>query len=349
MTPDYSTMDAALEFLAPYGPDLRNGLTSHGPMAVEALAALGRANAVMPWLERYKKGLLPRPAPCERIDPTRWRDLLGHVDREADWEELFAAELTRGPWREVLATWTGRLAPGICANATHGVIRTGHAVRSLEHAMTPARLRELGDGLASWAANHQTLPTGDVRSGTLPPRAAIERVGRVPMAERTFTGTIVSSLAGLAGQPAFADAISLLDVRPAPAQVLSELTETFARVYLANAHDTLTTIVFVHGITSLAALRTLLRYLSPDAARTATQYAWQASAALYAAFGTAPAKAGDVELPRESVETLVDRAVANGDEHAIKLTEACLREHAIAPSPSYLAAARHAIELLVME
>jgi hypothetical protein len=349
MTPDYSTMEAALEFLAPYGPDLANGLTSHGPMAVEALAALGRSDAILPWLGRYKKGLLPRFAPRERIDPKSWRELLGHVDREPDWEELFAAELAEAPWRDVLARWTARLAPGICANATHGVIRTGHAVRSLENAVTPARLRELGDGLASWAANHQTLPTGRVASGTLSARAAIERVQRVPPAERVFTGTIVSSLDGLARQPAFADVIGLVDVGPAPARVLSDLTETFARVYLANAHDTLTTIVFVHGITSVAALRSIIPSLSDDVARNATQYAWQASAALYAAFGTRAATTGEMEPPRESPETLVDRAIANGDEHAIKLTEACLREHAIAPSAAYLAAARHATELLVME
>jgi hypothetical protein len=348
MTPDYTMMEPALEFLAPYGPDLRNGLTSHGPMAVEALAALGRADAVMPWLERYRKGLLPRPAPRERIAGDGWRAALGHADREADWEALFADQLAEAPWRDVLGRWTARLTPGISANATHGVIRTGHAVRSLEDAVKPARLRELGDGLASWAANHQTLPTGTVRSGTLPARAAIARVNRVPMAERTFTGTIVSSLAGLANQAEFAEAISLLDVRPSPAQVLSELTETFARVYLANAHDVLTTIVFVHGITSLAALRTIVPYLPDDVARTATQYAWQASAALYAAFGTAPATTAEITTS-ESVDSLVDRAIANGDEHAIKLTEACLREHAIAPSPAYLAAARHAIELLVME
>ena len=39
---DYSMMEPALEFLAPYGPDLRNGLTSHAPMAVEA--QIGRAH-----------------------------------------------------------------------------------------------------------------------------------------------------------------------------------------------------------------------------------------------------------------------------------------------------------------
>src|SRR5207237_4169394 len=32
---DYAAMDEALAFLAPYGPDLRNGLTSHAPMAAE--------------------------------------------------------------------------------------------------------------------------------------------------------------------------------------------------------------------------------------------------------------------------------------------------------------------------
>lgn len=346
MTADYSMMESALAFLAPYGWDLRNGLTSHAPMAVEALAALGRADAVMPWLERYRTGLLPRPAPRERIPRDAWRTALGNADREADWEELFAVELAEAPWREVVARWIVRLAPGICANATHGVIRTAHAARSLENAPSPARVRELGDGLAAWAANHQTLPTGSLVPGTFGARAAIDRVALVPPARRRFAGTIVSSLEGLAEFPEFAGTIALLDVRPEPARVLSELTETFARVYLANAHDLLTTIVFVHGVTSLAALRTLVPLLPGDAARTATQYAWQASAALYAVFGTA-APADEIEPPRESAETLVDLAVANGDEHAIKLVEACLREHACDPSPAYLAAARHATLTLV--
>lgn len=61
-------MEPALELLAAYGPDLRNGLTSHAPMAVEALAALGRADVVMPWLEDYRQGMLPRPV--ARANPT---------------------------------------------------------------------------------------------------------------------------------------------------------------------------------------------------------------------------------------------------------------------------------------
>jgi hypothetical protein len=40
-----------------------------------------------------------------------------------------------------------------------------------------------------------------------------------------------------------------------------------------------------------------------------------------------------------SIPELVERAVENGDEHAIKLTEACLREHDAKPDPVYLEAA----------
>jgi hypothetical protein len=43
---------------------------------------------------------------------------------------------------------------------------------------------------------------------------------------------------------------------------------------------------------------------------------------------------------------LADLAVAAGDEHAIKLTEACLRLHAETPDPVFLHAAARASELL---
>ena len=72
------------------------------------------------------------------------------------------------------------------------------------------------------------------------------------------------------------------------------------------------------------------------------RYGWQAAAAMYASLGTQPAGEG---VPRRRVELdeLIDRAVASGDEHAIKLTEPCLRENAIRPDAAYLAAAWNAV------
>jgi hypothetical protein len=45
-------------------------------------------------------------------------------------------------------------------------------------------------------------------------------------------------------------------------------------------------------------------------------------------------------------DDLADLAVAAGDEHAIKLTEACLRLHAETPDPVFLHAAARASDLL---
>lgn len=50
-----------------------------------------------------------------------------------------------------------------------------------------------------------------------------------------------------------------------------------------------------------------------------------------------------MEIKRDD---LIDRAVAAQEEHAIKFTEACLREYAINPKQVYLLGARDAVERL---
>ncbi len=340
-------LDAALDAIADAGPDLRNGLTNHAPMVVEALCSLGRADAVEPWLDRYREGFLPWPARQQRIEAADWRAALGREARVSDWRALLRDELEAAPWPEVLERWTARLAPGICANATHGVIRVGHATRALALAATPSRTRELADALASWAASYQTLPTDLLAPArALAPSRAIEQVPLVPPEQRRFTGTITGSLEALDAFPPFAGVISLAELGGDPAARISDLTETFARVFLANARDPLSTIVFVHGVTSAVALRSLLPQLSAQTAQAALRYAWQAACGLYAAFGQRPAPAQPAEPPREPGPALIEMAIANRDEHAIKFTEACLREHALRPSAAYLAAARRAMDFL---
>ena len=142
--------------------------------------------------------------------------------------------------------------------------------------------------------------------------------------------------------PEFAPIIGLIDVSGDIETLLAELTEIFARIYLANAHDVLTTIVFIHGVTSLAAFGGIIPHVSETTARSALRYAWQSGCALYACFGTR-AMAEDIEPCAQNAETLIDRAVANGDEHVIKFTEACLRRDALVPSPAYRAAVDHAL------
>ena len=166
---DNGVLDEGLGRLARTGPEFAGGLSNHGPMAAEALVRLGRADAVEHWLDGYLRRLDAAPRPADRISDETWREALGQHGRVADWEAYFRAQLAGPPWRDVLARWWPRLVPGIAAAATHGVIRTSHAARSLAAAEAAAtdtgpRRDELARGLAYWAASYLELP-GPARTG----------------------------------------------------------------------------------------------------------------------------------------------------------------------------------------
>jgi hypothetical protein len=345
-TASYTSFDAALETLAGYGIELKNGNSNHAPMVAEALCAMGRPEAVKPWIGRYREGMLARPPGGNAIRRDNWRSALGERGRFTDWAAFFGEELREAPWPEVLDRWVARLAPGFCAAATHGIIRVGHAVRSLTAAETAYRMHELGDALAGWAATYRELPSSNqITNGTMMPREAITRVPVIPPHDRRMRN-ITASLAMLDDFPEFAPVIGLIDVGGDSDNVLEELTEVFARVYLANARDVLTTIVFIHGVTSLAALGSIIPKVGETTAVSALRYAWQSGCALYACFGGAIAMAEEIETREEDEDQLVDHALANGDEHVIKFTEACLRRHALGPSPAYFAAVDSALGVM---
>jgi hypothetical protein len=337
----YSSLDDALDAIAPYGLDLKNGNSNHAPMVGEALCALGRPEAVMPWLEHYRERMQPRAASGEPIRGDEWRSALGQRERYSDWATFFAAELGEASWQRVLDRWVARLAPGFCAAATHGVIRVGHAVRGIAESETPSRRRELGDALASWAASWQQLPASNgATPGALSPREALTRVPVVPT-ERRLPGNIVAALAVLADFPEFAPVIGMIDTTGDIASAVAELTELFAQVYLANARSIPTTIAFIHAVTSSAALGNIAPYVGEATARAALRYAWQSGCALYACYGGGTVLAESIEPAEKKPEQLAEQAIANGDEHVIKFTEACLSRHRVAASDAYLAAADH--------
>jgi len=247
-----------------------------------------------------------------------------------------------------LEDWAARLAPGLMAAATHGVIRTGHAARALAVEDTPARRRELADGLAYWAAEYLPLPAERHAFARAMPSEAIARVQMLPPeTRRANSGSLTDALAQLDSFDPFKDTLDAVDPTGDPSAFLSDLSATFARVFLANARDTYTAIAFVHAVTGPSALRPLLPYLSDANVRGALAYAWQAAAAMYATFGIRrELSRAYVERKAWNKEELTERAIASGDEHAIKFTEVCLREHALNPDAAFFAAADHAIQML---
>lgn len=337
------TIDEMLDLLSFAGAELVNGNANHGPMASEALFALGREDAVLPWVDEYRKRLMYRPSPSLAIPPEEWREYLGARARLGDWIELFENQLSEAPWPEVVRLWAPRLAPAVMAAATHGLIRTAHAVRSLSSGETPQRRGELAQGLGYWAARYYTLPGRPTASNAgHTPRAALGYVERLHGPDFDGSGSIAEQIKGTEEHPEFASVIDLADASGDLSLFISNLTETFAGIYLAGSKNL---VAFVHTVTAPSALRMLAPYLDEDDARQAARYAWQACAAVYSWYSTAPAQDNSgLTKPIEDEEELIDRAVVAGGAHSIKFTEACLREYALNPNPVYLAAARDAAE-----
>jgi len=342
MTDNDGSFDEVLARFAATGPEFGGGLSNHGPMAAEALVALGRGDAVAPWAEWYARRLLDPPQARNAIAPDDWREALGDIARAGDWIAFFERELGRRPWRDAVETWVARLAPGIMAGATHGILRTAHAVRSLDRGENPQRLRELAEGLAYWAARYQSLPTALAGQRRLGVAAALAEVPLVPAASRR-AGLIFDAVKAV-DAAGFSPAIGLVDVDGAAGEFVSGVTRAFVRQYLANAPTA--SISFIHTVTAPSALRTLAPHLSAETRRDAMRYAWQACASIYAAYGSEPAPVVHVNDAAVDADDLVEQAVAARDEHAIKFTEACLKEHRLTGDAAFLAAAQDAVARL---
>lgn len=337
-------LDQAYDMLQDFGPEYGPmGFSNHAPMAVEAIVALGRPDAALPWARQYAQALGPQPHGQTPIDEHTWRAALGAERRFADWAAFFTAELAHTPPGAVLDRWAARLAPGLVGAALHGLLRAGHAARALTRADTAARRRELAQGLAYWAATYQVLPGSP---STAPAnrafREALHDVPFLPDAQRRLDGSIVAALYGLDDFAPFRPVIGWIDPSHGdPAARLSELTAALAAAYCANIASA-NLIALIHFVTGPSAVRLLLPHVTEPTARLLLTYAWQAGAALFAVYGT---RRGDLPLPADLPprDVLIDGALASGDEHAIKFVEACLREDAVAPNPIYRAAAADAV------
>jgi hypothetical protein len=138
------------------------------------------------------------------------------------------------------------------------------------------------------------------------------------------------------------------DIDPAAVdRALSELTAEYAGHYAATMPSS--PVPLIHTITAPAAMRLLLTELPAEQHPVGFRTISVVNRELFARFGGKPAV--DSHLRSESANsrtftTLAAEAVDIGDEHAIKICEATVRENALRPDPRYLAAAGAALELI---
>jgi Questin oxidase-like len=321
-----------------YGP---LGLANHGPMVAEALAHLGRADAIPGWVARYRARLDDAPPPADRpLLETEWQAALGDPARDAEWLALFERELADRPAAAVLGEWAPRLLPGAVGAATHGLIRCGHAVRGLAAADTPPRRLEVAAALAFWASCYRELPGPPLLIGREGVAQALADLPYLPddAPAAVLISDRVAAVADIADE--FEQAVASLGWTGDAVDLLDELAVGGAGAYLRNA-DAGGAIGLLHAVTSPLACELLLPWLAEEDRDAALGYVWQAAAALHVAYDVDRQTPPPADAPPPA-DVLVDRALASGDEHAIKLTEAALRSFARCGDPVLLSAAADA-------
>ncbi|MFE5595332.1 questin oxidase family protein [Streptomyces sp. NPDC056549] len=330
MTDTTGTLDEALERLHTTGPERNGWLTNHAPMAVEALVRHGQAPAVHRWLDHYAPKLEELPPAHLPVTAGTWREALGDPARITDWTRFFSRELADRPWRDVLAEWWPRLLPGIAGGATHPVIRTGHAVRTLlTTEETAPRRAELAHALGYWAARHQPLPPLAPLAAAPTAAAALDAVPPVPEQD----GGIRARLAQLTAFPVWGEA-------PDPGtaeELLTELVTAATHRYASHGHGE--PIMLVHAATAPNAVLRALPALPRELWAPSVAAAWAAAAAVTAAY--TPREAAPYARTGLTPEEVFERAAAHGDDHTIKFTDTALD----VGDPLALAAAVRSIEL----
>jgi hypothetical protein len=335
-------LDDALTAFAATAPEYGSlGFANHGPMATEALAQLGREEEIPGWVDGYRARLGDAPPPAARpLSEDEWPQALGQEATFPEWLALFERELADRPAGAVVGEWAPRLLPGTIGAATHGLIRTAHGLRALGATDTPPRRLEVAIGLAFWASQYRELPGPPLLIGQQGVAEALADLPYLPedAPEEFLISAKVAHIAEVSDE--FEQAVASLGGGDDRVELLDQLAGGGALAYLRNA-DGGGAIGLLHSITSPLACELLLPWLAAEDRDAAIGYMWQAVAALHVAYdidrrGPLPARSAP------SIEALVDRAVASGDEHAIKLTEAAVRCFSRSHDPTLLWAAADA-------
>lgn len=315
-------LDRALARLHTRGEEWPIGLTSHGPMVAEALDHVGRIDVIEPWAEAYATHLDERAPVGDPIDPRRWRDRLGHGPSLGSWIAHFEGELRDDEWPEVVRRWVPRLTPGAVTAATHGLIRTAHAVRGLrwpsDPAPSPERIAELARALGYWSARYEALPIVEP-TGTTP---VVDAVAAVPIvAPDRRSGWFISERVGQVDTATLVARLQDAALPEDPGEAVTAVADVGARLLLTNPGEP---IAMIHALTAPESVRSLVRVLPGDDVRALAAATLASTAALWAAYGTVPPSAAVVPTVTATFDDLLDVAVASGDEHHIKVTVACL-------------------------
>ena len=294
-----------------FAPEYDGSLSTHLPMALVALNALGadasRMEAFFTTISARLNAASPASAACDD-----WLAMRGDRAAFASIRAHFLQEIAEHGRDAVLRQALPSLVDGVGAVAFHGLLRTASATVANNDT-------ELASGLAVWASGYLPL-TSFVAAQPFDANSVnvadwLAHMAAQGDAWRVDTGMITPQMRAFVRTPAFRNGVDRLVVHD---NTLRELATLALATYLRSADFTV-----LHLITSAHALRLLMPWL--DEPLVAVRRYARAYAAGVAASGV------KLDAPMISVAVLswpeaLQAGTTSDDEHVIKLVYACHEE-----------------------
>ncbi|UTH73539.1 questin oxidase family protein [Chromobacterium sp. IIBBL 290-4] len=313
------TLRRSLNQAAAWGPEYGGGLANHLPMVLHAAWELGADADRLQAQIKLDSPELELPEPAGHMLPN-WQDGLGEREAYSDLRIHFESMLAKQGWDETLQAVLPILAPGLIAHAFHGLIRTAHAYESGCEA-------EMAAALAAWACEwtEPAAPEAPVERLTW---AAWRREARSRLADfHSDLHLIQQRMTAATGSLAYRQLGDAPAFAPSLAERREQLLELALNLYLDTRNFTV-----LHMITALRALRVLAAFI-PD---TAAMQSALTRAALLALISCGLKPHGrPLPEPLPDWNELKRRALAQWNDHIIKLTHACWQEDALRPDPRW--------------
>lgn len=317
LRPPSSELRARLQRLHGLSPEYGQQLSSHLPMALAALDALG---ADADRLDHFEAGYRATHRLVEQAAPGRalrdWPGLLGQVDALPDLRASLHRLLAEAGRDTLLKRTLPRLLDSPGAAAFHGLIRVAHALESGVD-------DELVEALAYWGARWQPLPDAPAADGapTLDAAAWLDGLDEARRAcgdePESDLPLIAQRMRSAAEGIAWRALAARLDLATAgPEDSLAALARAAAARYLRSGNFTV--LHMVTGVRAAAVVQAHCplppfawpRLRDALAAASLVSGLWRTREAVMLADGPA------------DWDTLVHRTVAQDDDHAIKLVHA---------------------------
>lgn len=297
------TLQTLLDEQLTLPPEYRNGLSSHLPMALHALHALGAVPArLRAFYGSYTTRFEGRRAAPPAAPPVDWLALRGKIDAFPALQAHFARAIAQDGTDLTLRAAVPALMPGVAAAALHGAIRTAHAVGA-------GHPGELAAALAYWSASWSALPPVPAATGGEPFDRWTERLQQTGDQWQPGPGLISAGMRLAADTAAWQELVAAPTLPPDP---LAALARFAANRYAATRNFTV-----LHLVTGCRALQVL----APWCDAQAPAHALRAYVAAYLASGVGSRHTQPRQAPPDW-PTLRAGAIASDDDHIVKLVHA---------------------------